>query len=273
MIRITSVEKEPTHEIVYQFPETGGRITRGRLEIFRALATGIPEILRALIVMSDLQGREHSLADSGKERRLLGEVVAEELSFLCEMGELPPSDSIGVVLAGDLFVVPDLDKRGGKGDVRGIWQLLAKKFRWVAGTAGNHDRFDSDSTDGGVRFSEPNIYYLDGDLVGVDGLKLGGVAGVIGNPSKPFRREETRFLGALKTVTAQIPDLLILHEGPCGHSPDRPGNDAIRGILERTPRTLVVCGHNHWQQHEPDELVNGTQVLNADGKVYVVMGS
>jgi 3',5'-cyclic-AMP phosphodiesterase len=273
MIRITSVEKEPIHGIAYQFPETGGRIATGRLEILRAWGTGIPVALQALIVMSDLQGREHWLADSVKECRLLGEIAAEELSLLCEIGDLPPSDSIGVVLAGDLFVVPDLDKRGGKGDVRRIWQLLAEKFRWVAGIAGNHDRFGSEGTDDEPSFSEPNIHYVDGDTVEVDGLRLGGVAGVIGNPSKPFRRDETRFLAVLKTVTAQMPDLLTLHEGPCGITPDRPGNAAIRSLLEGAPQTLVVCGHNHWQEHEIEQLANGTQVLNADAKVYVIMRS
>ena len=273
MIRIHSIEQKPIHEINYEFPASGGRVESAKLEVFHAYGIGIPAPLRALIVMSDLQGREHSSAQVGKERRLLGEVVAEELSLLCEMGELPPSKTIGVVLAGDLFVVPELDKRGGKGDVRGVWQLFRDKFRWVAGTGGNHDRFGSDGGDVKACLSGPGIYYLDAEIVEVDGLAIGGVAGVIGNPSKPFRREEARFLDAIDKVAARRPDLLILHEGPSGHTTERPGNAAVRDQLERAPPTLVICGHNHWHEHEMDELANGTQVVNADARAYVIESS
>ena len=37
-----------------------------------------------------------------------------------------------------------LDKRGGSGDVTGVWLAFADIFQWVAGVAGNHDTFGPD---------------------------------------------------------------------------------------------------------------------------------
>ncbi len=277
--RIEKIDRESIHEIAYEFPESGGRqaggvrVATGRLSVFRAFASGMPASLQALVVTSDLQGREPSWARPGKERRLLGEVVVEELSVLCDLGELPPRESVGVILAGDLFVAASLDKRGGKGDVRRIWQLCHRGFRWVSGVAGNHDRFGCDDTCMDEWHSSEGIYYLDGGTVQVDGLRLGGVSGIIGNPAKPFRREECDFLDAIAEVTEQKPDILVLHQGPSGRRSGRPGHAAVRELLERCEPMLVVCGHNHWEEPDVEELPNGVQVLNTDARAYVIQPS
>ena len=268
MIYINTIDGNPIHEIVYEFPQTGGQIASGSFQVFRAVAQGLPGSLQALLVMSDLQGREPSWVNPKETRRLLGEIVAEELGILSDLNELPPRDGIGVVLAGDLFVVEELDKRGGKGDVRDIWRCFGNGFRWVCGTAGNHDRFGGNAEASFT--SEANIHYLDGTIADLDGLKLAGVAGVIGNPSKPFRREEQDFLAAIKTLGNQSPDMLVLHEGPSGTGPGMPGSEAVRHVLECLPPMLVCCGHHHWQGHEIDEIANGTQILNVDAKAYLI---
>ena len=270
MIRIKSVDNKPIHEIVYEYPEGAGRVATDRFCVFRAAGVGLPPPLQAVLVMSDIQGREPSWDRPGKVQRLLGEVIAEDLGVLSDLGDLPPRETIGVLLAGDLFVVPGLDKRGGGGDVSGIWDVFHDGFRWVAGTAGNHDRFGTGAMDTQPHFNRPNVHYLDAATVDVDGIRLGGVAGVIGKASKPFRREERDFIAAIERVMAQTPDVLVLHEGPSGRSPERPGHDSVREVLERTPQTLVVCGHVHWPGHDVEELANGTQVVNADAKAFLI---
>jgi hypothetical protein len=160
MIRIDSIETTPIHEIPYEFPEQGGRVATASFPVFRVVGVGLPPPVQALAIMSDLQGREPVWVRPGKVRRLLGEAVAEDLAALSEIGELPPKETIGVVLAADLFVVPSLDKRGGKGDVRYIWRLCRDRFRWVSGIAGNHDRFGGDGRPPNEFLSGPGIYYF-----------------------------------------------------------------------------------------------------------------
>ena len=255
----------------HQYPAQGGRVASASFPIFRAYARGLTAELGALIAMSDLQGREPDWNMRVSQRRLLGELLAEELQVLSELGEVPSADTIGVVVGGDVFVAQDLGKRGGKGDVREIWRCFRVRFRWVAGTPGNHDRFGEGVVPPDEFLSAPGIHYLDLGVVAIDGIRVGGLGGVIGNPSRPFRREECTFLESLEHVAVQAPDIIILHEGPAGRTTNRNGNEAIRDLLERLPKTLVLCGHSHWDGHEQEELANGTQVLNADARAYLIL--
>lgn len=220
--------------------------------------------------MSDLQGREPEGSKRGSKRRLLGELVAEEFQVLAELGEVPSTDTIGVLLAGDLYVAEDLGKRGGKGDVRDVWRCFHESFRWVAGVAGYHDSFGPDVLPTDEFLAASTLHNLDGSLVAIDGIRIGGVGGVIGNSSKPFRRDEGSFLKILQRVVAEPPEIIILHEGPAGRTADRNGNKLIRQVLEGLPKTLVICGHSHWDQLEQEELGNGTQVLNAVARAYLI---
>ncbi len=271
MIRICQIESNPVHTILYEYPERGGEVASASFPIFRAKGVGIPSALGALIVMSDLQGREPGWSKPAVERRLLGEIVAEELQILSELEEIPfPPRSIGVLLAGDLYVAQDLGRRGGKGYVRSVWQCFRDSFRWVTGVPGNHDRFGEAGIPTNKFLSEPHIHYLYSGIIELDGVRIGGIGGVVGKASKPFRREEHSFLEAIKSVADQKPDVIILHEGPSGQAPDRKGNAAVRNLLERLPPTLVVCGHCHWNGYEHEELPNGTQVLNAEARAYII---
>lgn len=71
-------------------------------------------------------------------------------------GKLPPIARMGAILAGDLYSVPEANKRGGYGDVADVWSAFASRFAWVAGVAGNHDDVSSVPSIG------DNVYLLDG---------------------------------------------------------------------------------------------------------------
>jgi 3',5'-cyclic-AMP phosphodiesterase len=269
-IHVRRVESVPMHTIPYEYPEQGGEVVSASFPIYRAYGHGLPPGLGALLVTSDLQGREPDWSNPVGKRRLLGELVAEELHILCELGELPSAETTGVLLAGDLYVAEDLGKRGGKGDVRDVWRCFRDRFRWVVGVAGNHDQFSERSLPPDEFLSEPGIHYLDHGVVSLDGVDFGGVGGVVGNPSKPFRHDEHSFLKALEAVAAQRPDIIVLHEGPSGQTKNRSGNHAVRALFERLPSALVVCGHSHWQEPKQEELPNGTQILNCDARAYII---
>jgi Icc-related predicted phosphoesterase len=182
-------------------------------------------------------------------------------------GLVAPLDTIGVVLAGDLYSDPGASKRGATGDVRDVWRAFARSFRWVAGVAGNHDTFGA-SRDRERFGREPGIHLLDGEVVELDGLRIGGVSGIIGPPEKTNRRNEESMLVLLEQVVAASPEV-ILHEGPdCGRG--RPGNAAIGQVLARCREPLIVCGHVHW----PDAVAvssSGAQVLNATERILLLL--
>lgn len=270
MIVITHIEDRPFHQIPYAYPERGGRVASGLFPLYRGGCKGLPEGLSALVAASDLQGREPPWLAIGGAGRLLGEVMVEELLMLSEMEEMPRPESVGIVLAGDLFVVPDLGRRGGHGDVRPVWEAFRQGFRWVTGVAGNHDRF-GDTVEDLIAFGErPGIVFLDGETREVDGLRLGGVSGVIGNPSRVFRRPERDWLNAVQDVLSMGPDLLVVHEGPDGGDPHRPGTKALPMLLEQGGAPLTVCGHTHWESPRICETEGGRQILNAAGRAYVL---
>ncbi len=122
--------------------------------------------------------------------RLLGHLVAEELEILAEQGKIPPLKTTGIILAGDFYA--KIDKRGGVGDVREVWQAFSSRFRWVAGVGGNHDSFGK-TPENIIEFqNEQGIHYLDGNTISVDDIRIAGISGIIGKSNKPFRRLEKR---------------------------------------------------------------------------------
>jgi len=240
MLRILDIDPEPLERVRYLNARPGGGTETRLLAIERATVAGLPEGLDALAVVSDLQGIANG--------ELLGVAVASALEPLT-------SSRTGVLIASDLYSVPAANKRGGHGDVSPAWRAFAARFLWVAGVSGNHDDVSM--------VSGHNVHLLDGDVVELDGLRVGGVGLVCGNPQKPGRRAEADQLAAIELVAGEEPDVLVLHEGPAGEA-DQPGHPRIALDVP-----LIVCGHCHW----PRPLFTHAkgQVLNADSRALVLM--
>ena len=227
----------------------------------------LPQEIDAIIATADLQGRERFEEAKGEPPRLLGEVLPDRLlgQVLPELGVAP--ERSGVILAGDFYTVPNLDKRGGSGDVSKVWRAFACEFKWIVGVAGNHDTFGSSLSP--ARKIAPNAAYLDGDSVDIDELTICGIGGIIGNPRKPHRKTDQDFKDVLELTLATNPDIVVMHDGPDDVAEGQRGSPAIRHTLEHQSPTLVVRGHKHWTTPLV-QLSNGTQVLNVDSRVAVL---
>ena len=103
------------------------RVTRGARDIrrssseapWRSSSPSVPHsphvrgtLPNALVIASDLQGVAN--AASG-ETRLVGQVLAEQLTMLAARGSIPPLPRTGVILAGDLYSAPEANQRGASG--------------------------------------------------------------------------------------------------------------------------------------------------------------
>jgi len=259
-LAIASVDEEQIREVHYLNAASRGSTEVERLPVVRgALAGGLPGELDALIVCSDLQG---IVPGPQGRSELLGVQVAIALAELADDGVIPYAARTGVILAGDLFSVAAANKRGGYGDVSDVWVAFAERFAWVAGVAGNHDDVSRVGSLG------ERVHLLDGALASPDGLRIGGVGGIIGNPRKPGRRVELDQLRAIERTIEHDLDVLVLHEGPRGGA-DQPGNDAIRATVEDGAVGLTVCGHVHWGA--PLAGHSQGQILNVDARVVVLV--
>lgn len=274
MTRLLSIDPAPFDELPAFNAAGAGRIEKIRVPLLRATVDRLPDGLDALVAVADLQSLEPPLP--GVPPRLLGEALAERLVGLADRGDVPPPERTGVLLAGDLYTVPDLARRGGSGDVRPVWRAFAERFRWVAGVLGNHDELGPGNRDLWTFGRTPGVHVLDAHVRDLDGLRVGGVAGIIGNPTRLNRQDLGTFLSKLEAVVDAGADVVVLHEGPDALGP---GGEHLRGSLEvratleelatlRRP-PLVVCGHSWW----PVPLVTlagGVQVLKVDNRVVVL---
>ena len=247
MIRISALDPEPISTLRYLNARSGGGTEVSRLEILTAKVGALHEELEAIVCCSDLQGMV-----SGE---LLGVAVAHHLAE-----QLPRPARTGIVLAGDLYSVAAANKRGGFGDVTAVWNSFAERFPWVVGVAGNHDDVSEVAGD--------NIHLLDGTTVTLDGIRFGGGGCIIGNASKPGRRDERDQLSKILDVIETGVDMLVLHEGPHGDE-EQVGNAEIRAAIEET--AFTVCGHRHW--NNPFAAHARGQILNVDARVVVLRGS
>jgi hypothetical protein len=113
------------------------------------------------------------------------------------------------------------------------------------------------------------MYYLDGDLAQVGGIRIAGLGGIIGNPDRPQRRRAEDYLATLERLVSPAPELLLMHEGPDGVHAGQRGSTQVREMLEASGIGLVIRGHAHWD--EPfAEFSGGLQVLNVDSRVVVL---
>ncbi len=282
-MRIYDWNPAPFLEIPFLNARSGGGASEERvLAITRARISDLPDSLDGLVLTADLQGREllpptNRRRQAGawrprEGRRLLGEVAANYLRRLCDGGDLPPANRLGVVLAGDFWAELGCTRRGGLGKVGPVWSAFGGTSRWVAGVLGNHDQYEHQrrSSDEAQEPSADRVALLDGDIVAMDGLRLGGVGGIIGDPFKPCRKSEKRFVELLEGVLGHQPDMVILHEPPEVPEGGCRGKSVVRDCLLRNQRTLLVCGHCHWPT-PLQTLPNGTQVCNVDSRLIVAL--
>jgi len=269
-MRILSITDNPIHTLAFRNVAPGRAVITEDLAVLHAAVDRLPDGLQAIVATSDLQGRGPATL-GGDHSPLLGELLAEELEVLAELGEIPLAEATGVILAGDLFARPEMDRRGGSGDVRGVWEAFVRRFRWVVGVAGNHDWF-------GPGWSLPHfetfkkqegIFFLDGGSVMLDSLRIGGLSGTIGNPRRPYRRLEEDFCDNVGRLAAAGPDVLVMHDGPDVMGTELRGWPSVRQVLERSRPTVVIRGHAHWKTPLAT-LSNGSQVLNVDSRVVVL---
>ena len=272
-MRVLSIDAAPFDELPAWNALGHGEIEHVRVPILRGTVDSLPEGLDALVAAADLQALE---PPSGPvPPRLLGEALAERLVQLADRGDVPAPGRTGILLAGDLYTVPDLARRGGSGDVRSVWLAFAERFRWVAGVLGNHDEIGVRNRDLEKFARTPRVHILDGEVRSLDNCRIAGVAGIIGNPSRLNRQEPATFVEKIELALAGDAEVLILHEGPdaLDHSgKSLRGSVDVREVLvnaalEDPP--LVVCGHSWWPVPLV-ELEEGVQVLKVDARVVVL---
>lgn len=270
MLRITHIEPEPLERIPSVNAAPGGRrVEYTFVPIYRAYVEGLPESLSGLLVTSDLQGYDTDRVPS-PERRLLGHVVADFVEEMAEVEMIPELLGVGALLAGDLYAIPTLDKRGGLGDVEEVWRSFLTRFRWVTGVAGNHDQFGG-QCDFEVFEGQANCHPLHGRVIEVDGLRIAGISGVIGTSKKPWRCSPKEWERMATRLLEQEPDILILHQGPENSVKRRKGHPLINEVLARFEhRPLVIFGHCRWPE-VVSSLPGGAQLLNVDYRAVLLV--
>lgn len=187
------------------------------------------------VACADLQGRE---ADA-RRNRLLGESAAEEIKQLQKSGVLPDLDLC--LLCGDFFDYPDLRKLGGTGDVTSALNALSTTAWQTFAVLGNHDEVN-------VGELVPDVRILDGEIARLSSLTIGGVGGVIGNPTKNQRKTDEDFLVALQIATGSAVNVLLLHQGPQEANKILPVSDPIDDFLQTRKQLLVLFGHRPWDE-------------------------
>ena len=129
-MRILSINLEPITEIPFLNAGRGpGGFYEDRLPILDAVVDRLPDGVSAIIATADLQGRERFQESPNGVPRLLGEALPNRLATEILPGLGLDTGNIGVFLAGDLYTVPALDRRGGSGDVRAVWEAFGDEFR------------------------------------------------------------------------------------------------------------------------------------------------
>lgn len=262
-MRLNSIEPTPFHSLSYWTSGPGGTPNQRELPFFHAKAEGLPDGIGSLVLLSDLQGREYLSENLAGTERLLGEAVAEELSLLVGLGEIPQIST--VMVCGDLYDYPDCRKPGGTGPVEMVFLALSDVSRELIAVLGNHDTLVSQPR------LPAKITILDGNVITSSfGLRIGGLGGIVGDPKRYNRRDEDTFIRDMELCTRKCPHILMLHQGPEDKERCRKGNPAITQSLEKSFSGLTLFGHTHWPDCPLIEIGDG-QALNLDAKVVVIV--
>ena len=254
-MKITHVDKSPFHVLPYK--SSGRKKTQDRtLPFYFAEAEGLPEDIDVIVATSDLQGRE---SDSSKNR-LLGYAVIEEIEKLQQALIIPDINML--VLAGDLFDSPMLDKLGATGNVTELLNAFTDAFGVVIAAHGNHDIVSKTHLD-------KRLNVFDGNVSVIGGIRVGGVCGVIGKETKNQRQSPDAFARKLAGVIKLGCRLIVLHQTPWGGE-SKLGDKPSAEYLKHNGMGLVVAGHCHWGNDFLVDIGNN-QVLNVDSKVVVIV--
>lgn len=240
---------------------SGGPV-RERLPFFQGKIRGLPDGSPTLVAMGDLQGRTGMGSEAST---LLGCGVAAALpSIQAEAGLPDPRLCVGI-LAGDLYAVPNAAKRGGTGDVSEVWRDLRQCFGSMVGVMGNHDIFGE-----AINPQAPPEDCLDGKVIEIGGLRIGGVSGIVGSPGRTNRRSVEEFVEVLLSVLVESPHIVVLHAAPQADD-GAPGEEALSTAIKSFGFDgLIVCGHVHWRYRV--QRCGSATVLNVDGAV-VTLGT
>lgn len=261
-MRIQNLTEQFIESIQYKTVSSGGKIVNAELPIILGEITGLPSNIHAIVVTSDLQG----IVIKDNKEILLGEEVAEilPLFFEIELG-IDPQNTI-VALCGDLYA--SLERRGGIGDVRNIWNRFNTNFKWVTGIAGNHDCFGDTSA-----FEEfiktDGIIFLEKEFKQIENMKIAGLSGIIGKPNRINRLDNDNYLCILKKLLLKNPDILVLHQAPYDPINNFGGDVNITKIIETSNPSIIFCGHYHWAKPLV-EFKNTTQILNVDSRIVIL---
>jgi len=255
-VKFIDISESPFHKLRYRSSGRGGEIRNVILPFYRATVDSLPEGISSFVLTSDIQGREENI----NTNRLVGEAVAEELSLLHKLGEIPYINF--AALAGDLYDYPELHKLGGTGSVTSVWNSFAEHFDFVIGVHGNHDKIE-------VTEMASNTLILDGTSSSICGMRIGGVSGIIGRSDRNQRKPKEEFIKKLlKVVTGRKNDLVLLHQGPEDSVNKQLGEPEITKHLRSNGSGIVVFGHHHWSN--PFTEIGKNQLLNVDNRLYVV---
>lgn len=259
---IKDIEKEPIERISFlTIPPNRVEPSEYNLPIYKGKIEGLPENVDALVVTSDLQG---VVVQNGKDL-LLGEILAENLKLIFDV-YFPTINREKTIafLCGDFYT--DLIKRGQSGNPTKVWRKFASVFGQTVGIAGNHDKFNSEENINSIK----NAKLLINEIFEIEGLRIGGLSGIIGRADKNFRLEETDYLKALSNLLSKKPNLLLTHLSPQISSEYLQGDERLTEMLVKVNKMILFCGHSHWEYNKAFDMGNETQILNADTKVYIL---
>ncbi|MFA5262246.1 MAG: metallophosphoesterase [Opitutaceae bacterium] len=166
--------------------------------------------------------------------------------------------------APPIMATADLQGRSEFGDVGEVWRRMRRQFSRVAGVLGNHDQFGDSA-----RPSHRPEGFLDGAILEMNGLRVGGVSGIVGDSGRANRRSPDEFAEPLITVLVLQPDILLLHAAP-ETDEGAPGDASIADWIRSTDFAgLIVCGHVHWDERV--QRCGRATVLNVDGTVVTLV--
>lgn len=304
-LNIVRLSNDPLDQYPYINAGTGGTVQEAWLPILHGTVTGLPTSLDALIVASDLQGivsrsssgelhtnstsvttsagmdTQQSAEEAAVENTvhnepstnifqadlLLGEVLPAHIRLLLavEFPNIRP-ERAGVLLCGDLYA--QRGRRGASGDPLPVWLAFRQAFNWVIGVDGNHDLVSIEVARR-LQLEEGIQHIASPSIVSADQLQIAGVGGIIGRPDKPNRMDPASYLRSVRLLLQRQPDVLLLHQSPGLAEQGLQGEVLIHDELVAGPKTVVFCGHTHWDT-PMIELNNGTKVVNVDSRLLIL---